>query len=141
MPRVDFYIVEKPDEQGCLRFACRLVEKAWQLGHRVFVHTESSEFARDFDTLLWTFRQDSFVPHALAGSPAEGDEPIVIGDGRAPQGEVDVLINLARTVPLWAERSRRVAEVVGGDPSARHAGRDRYRSYRDLGFEIDSHKV
>ena len=69
--QVDFYILETAAAHEQLRTACRLAEKAWHKGHRVFIHTDSKETARSLDDMLWTYRQDSFVPHALFSGQTE----------------------------------------------------------------------
>ena len=140
--QVDFYILESSAPGDVQRVACRLADKAWQLGHRVFIHTDSTDAARKMDELLWTFRQDSFVPHAVAGSSADGgSEPVLVGDGCAPTDTRDVLINLTDDVPLFIEGSARIAEIIGGDPAARNLGRARYRAYRDRGYDIKQHNL
>ena len=140
--RVDFYVLETSDADGVSRTACRLAEKALRLGHRVFVHTPCEDDARRLDTLLWTFRQDSFVPHGLAHGADPAPEPVLIGDGREPEGDVDVLINLTNDVPSCADRSRRIAEIVASaDGVARAAGRARYRRYQDRGYAIETHHL
>lgn len=139
MTRVDFYILEAGGAEARQRFACRLTEKAFAQGHRVFVHTGDPESARRLDELLWTFRAGSFVPHELA----EGDPgtPVHVGAGEPPREQDDVLINLAPEVPLFFSRFTRVAEVVDGDEGAREAGRERYRFYRERGYTLDTHNV
>ncbi len=143
--QVDFYILEVAAEHEALRTACRLAEKAWQKGHQVFIHTESMQAARSIDDMLWTYRQDSFVPHALLCERQEVDaddlEPVLVGDGTVEPRELDVLINLADTVPSFAGRSARVAEIVAADELARRAGRARYRDYRDRGIPIQQHNL
>lgn len=143
--RVDFYILDAATEHERLRTACRLAEKAWQKGHRVFIHADSAETARSIDDMLWTYRQDSFVPHALLrermDSDADACEPVLVGDGTAEPTDIDVLINLAETVPPFAERSARIAEIVAGDSKGRRAGRARYRDYRDRGITIEQHNL
>jgi DNA polymerase-3 subunit chi len=143
--QVDFYILQATDEREWLRTACRLAEKAWQKGHRIFIHTDSKNTARSIDDMLWTYRQDSFVPHALYGDRSNADsgslEPVLVGDGSAEPSEIDVLINLAETVPTFADKSARVAEIVAGGESARRAGRVRYRDYRNRGFPIQQHDL
>jgi len=143
--RVDFYILEAQAEHERLRTACRLAEKAWQRGHRVFIHTGSVPMARSVDDLLWTYRQDSFVPHALwrdrIDVSAQCLEPVLVGDGTAEPADIDVLINLAEDVPEFAERSARVAEIVPGDDSGRRSGRARYRTYRERGISIEQHNL
>ena len=95
--------------------------------------------------MLWTYRQDSFVPHALYGDPVAADadfrEPVLVGDGSTQPVDIDVLINLGEVVPPFADQSARVAEIVGGDEAARRAGRIRYRDYRDRGISIQQHDL
>ncbi len=143
--QVDFYILGATAAHERLRTACRLAEKAWQKGHRVFIHTDSKETASSVDDMLWTYRQDSFVPHALYGDrlkvDAESLEPVVVGDGTTQPADIDVLINLTETVPSFADKSARIAEIVGAGEAARRAGRVRYREYRDRGIPIQQHNL
>ncbi len=143
--QVDFYILEAAAAHERLRTACRLAEKAWRKGHRVYIHTDSNETARSLDDMLWTYRQDSFVPHARFGNhldvDAESSEPVLVGDGTKQPDDIDVLINLTETVPAFANMSVRVAEIVGAGEAARHAGRIRYRDYRDRGVPIQQHNL
>ena len=143
--QVDFYIVKAAAAGEWLRTACRVAEKAWHKGHRVFIHTDSRETARNIDEMLWTYRQDSFVPHALYGDrlnvAPQSLEPVLVGDGSAQPADIDVLINLSETVPPFAHSSARVAEIVGGGESARSAARVRYRDYRDRGIAIQQHDL
>jgi DNA polymerase-3 subunit chi len=94
--------------------------------------------------MLWTYRQDSFVPHALFAQgvgDAEPVEPVLVGDGTAEPANIDVLINLGESVPSFADRSARVAEIIGAGESARRAGRARYRDYRDRGITIQKYNL
>ena len=139
--RVDFYVVSRPEPHAVLSAACRLAEKAFRLKHRVFINAASREQAIALDQLLWTFRDDSFVPHCRAGAGSDSDDPVRIGTGEAPDAPFDVLINLGEDVPLGAEESPRIAEIVGADPQSRAAGRMRYRHYRETGCEPGSHNL
>jgi len=143
--QVDFYILKAAAAREWLRTACSVAEKAWNKGHRVFIHTAAPATASEIDDMLWTYRQDSFVPHALYGdrlnTAPESLEPVLVGDGSAEPTDIDVLINLAETVPPFAHTSARVAEIVGGGESARSAGRIRYRDYRDRGIAIQQHDL
>lgn len=142
MQQIDFYILSETavtDEPA--RLACRLAEKAWQSGHRVFIHTASSFEAQKVDDLLWTFRQDSFVPHGMYSEPLDGTLPVLVGDGVEPRTQLDVLINLTEDVPSYFERCARIVEVIGASEEARARGRARYRFYRDRGCSLESHKL
>ena len=141
MPRVDFYILTTPSKQDTLRLACRLAEKAWRMGHRVYVATDSADAARKVDAFMWTFRPDSFVPHGRYPEDADGEFPILVGHAKTPQEWGEVLINLTHSIPDLHQSFRRVAEFVSDDDESRRLGRDRYRYYRDQGYDVDSHRL
>ena len=140
--RVDFYVLRSTEPGAHLVAACRVVEKAWRNNHRIFVHTQNAAGADELDRLLWTFRQGSFVPHSVAQSatPAEGNE-VVIGSGQLPETQFDVLVNVSEELPAFYPSFPRVAEFVPASPESKSAARERYRTYRGDGCEIQSHNV
>jgi DNA polymerase-3 subunit chi len=141
MPRVDFYVLEEADGDARLRLACRLAERAWSDAQPVFVLAASVEEARVFDELLWTYRDRSFVPHALADSPDAAAVRVRIGVQAAQADGGGVLINLAPAVPEDFERFERILEPLDGDRERRQQGRDRFRYYRERGVMPQSHSV
>lgn len=141
MTQVDFYILDDPAADARQRFACRLAEKAWQQGHKVYIHTGDAALSSRIDDLLWTFREGSFVPHSLDEAPEADEAEIHIGHGEEPLHHDEVLINLGSEIPLFFSRFRRVAEVVDADEGNRRAGRERFRFYRDRGYPLESHSI
>lgn len=139
MTQVDFYVLPDATSRGRTLFVCRLAEKAFGLGHRVFVHLPSTDEARELDQLMWTFRDRSFLPHCLAGSDA--DAAVHIGTGSEPAGDFHLLVNLAQDVPAFFSRFERVAEVVNAEPAVREAGRGRFRFYKDRGYPLETHSL
>ena len=143
--QVDFYIVRNTDPDAHLLTACRLAEKAFGVCQRIQVMIKTADDARKIDDLLWTYRQDSFIPHTILSDSA-GDEPfanvpmhITVDQQSLPA--CDVLINLSERVPLNADSCPRIVEVVANAPASVAAGRERYRVYRDLGCRLKSHNV
>jgi DNA polymerase-3 subunit chi len=144
MTQVDFYILSTDSDDARLRLACKIVDKATQLDHHVFVHSDSDAEAKQLDELLWTFSQGSFIPHRIMREAPEEPvrEPVLIGVNRAPaDGRSDVLVNLARSVPEFFSRYARVAEVVDANPARRDQSRERYRFYRDRGYQLNTHQL
>ena len=145
MTRVDFYII---DDAGGGRaddgvIACRVAEKAYQAGHKVYIHAGDAPQAERLDQLLWTFRQGSFVPHQrlAPGEAADPLTPVHIGWDGEPEPHDDVLINLTAEVPLFFSRFQRVAEIVPADERAKQQGRARYKFYRDRGYQLEMHTL
>ncbi len=140
MTRIDFYIVPSPEVRRLQHTACRIADKAFQQGLRVHIQVDSSDTAKSLDQLLWTFRDQSFVPHAIEPHQCAA-YPVTIGIQGEPPAPHQVLINLAPAIPPNFADFERVAELVSQETSARQAGRQRYRHYRELGYELTTHEL
>ncbi|MFZ5620182.1 MAG: DNA polymerase III subunit chi [Pseudomonadota bacterium] len=146
MTRVDFYILPDADPAQRPLLACRLAEKACGQGLKVYVHTATEGEALHLDELLWTFRDGSFLPHAIAkGTDPDSTEsesvPVLVGHDHEPSTHTDVLINLGAEVPRFFGRFERVAELVDQRPEQLALSRERYRFYRERGYELNSHQL
>jgi DNA polymerase-3 subunit chi len=142
MTQVDFYILAAQARDDRFGLACRLTDKAWRQGRRVLLHTAGPEDARHLDGLLWSYRDQSFIPHGALGQADPALNPVLIGNpGQDPGDEHDVLINLATEVPTFFSRFDRVLECVDNDEAARQASRDRYRFYKEHGYPLQTHAI
>lgn len=139
MPQVDFYILAGSSVNARHVFACRLAEKAYQLGHKVYVYTASAPEATLMDELLWTFRAGSFLPHAVYPTTEEPYPSVLVGCTEGPAHHSDVLINLTQEVPPFFDRFARVAELV--DDQTKQAARERFRIYREQGYPPETHNI
>jgi DNA polymerase-3 subunit chi len=139
--RIDFYSLEEQSGGDRFLLACRLVERIHAEGHRILIHVPDLETARHLDRLLWTFRQQSFLPHALAREADRELTPILIDHDGDPGDEHQVLINLGPTVPTFFGSFERLCELVDKDPEVRDAGRKRYVYYRDRGYPLHHHEI
>lgn len=139
MTRILFYVLDSTAPQARDHFVCRLVQKAFARGHRIHIHTGDAQKTKALDELLWTFEDDSFLPHAASVEAA--GMPITLHESRLPEAHDDLLINLADVIPDGFGRFAQVADVVGGDESSRAAGRERFRFFRERGYPIDHHRI
>jgi DNA polymerase-3 subunit chi len=138
---VDFYVLDEVSARGRLRTACRVVEKAYLAEHTVLVwHTELEEL-KEFDELLWTFGDGSFVPHEPLAANGFEVAPVLLSMGTAPAFPFDVLVNLAPEGPAFVDSAQRVAEFIDGDAGRRQAGRARFRVYKDRGVQPNTHTI
>ena len=143
-PRIDFYVLEGAEDRARLVYACRVIEKAFLQNLTVCVNLGTEAEAESFDTLLWTFADRAFVPHALArgAESLAGAPPATpVWVGCATPIAADFLVNLAPEVPSFYEGYGRVAEFVDAEPARRDAGRKRFSHYRDRGHPPDTHKL
>lgn len=137
MTDVGFYILagQTSDEQW--RFACRLVEKACQRGNQVLVQLNNEQEARAFSDVLWCFRPDAFVPHALLHDQSAPSEcQIHIGWHTEPGKHHDVIINLSQTLPDFFSRFHRLIEIVVQQDDVLNYTRKHYKFLQDRGYPI-----
>jgi DNA polymerase-3 subunit chi len=143
--KVDFYVLDGADAQHRLTYACRLIEKAVAQGLTVCVCLPSAAEVSAFDTLLWSFSDRSFVPHAIATDASQAiaatvpQTPVWLALSASIQA--DVLVNLCAEAPTDFTRYARVADFVDAEPTRREAGRRRFAHYRDAGHPPETHRV
>lgn len=138
--RVDFYILPDSVPRGRLLLACRLAERAYREGLTAYIHTAGPAEADALDDLLWTFKEQSFVPHARCPAAPDDPSPVLIGSG-ADCAPMQMLINLDREIPPFVDDFQRVAEVVDQHPDVLQASRVRFRAYRERGVAPTTHKL
>ena len=141
--RVDFYVLASAAPGSRLAFACRLTEKAYLRNLRVIVLAESAADVAAMDDLLWTFNDRSFVPHKvrLDAQAEESATPVHLCVEPPVAPTADLAVNLASRLPLQPERFARIAEIIDADPQRRQLGRERFKSYRDLKFTLETHQL
>lgn len=139
--RVDFYLIASEQAQARWLLACRLLEKAYNKGHRVYVHCTNQHDAEFLDELLWTFKDDSFIPHNLQGEGPEPPPPVQIGYAEDPKGFNDILLNLTDEIPAFYTRFKRVMELVSNVEAEKELSRIRYKEYRSKRCEMSVHEL
>lgn len=141
MPRIDFYVLPDHQEKGRSLLACRLADKAYRLGHTVYLFASSEARAAMLDDLLWTFRQDSFVPHERYPLTGTEGSPVLIGTAPPAEVAAQVLINCTDALPEGFERFERVVELVDQRPEVLAQSRVRFKQYRERGCAPETHKL
>ena len=149
MTRVDFYVLKEGSCSDRFGLSCRLVERIYKSASdgakppRVLIFCPETQQARHLDRLLWSFREDSFLPHGLVGETDPTLTPILISSDGRPDDEDQVLINLSPSVeaPAFFSRFERLCEPLDHEPEIRQAGRKRYLYYRDCGYPLEYHSV
>jgi len=132
MTRVEFY----SNAESRLQAACQLVAQAFQQNLRVIIYAPEENTARGIDKLLWTFQATGFIPHCMAHHPVAPETPVVISGENAEMTHYQTMLNLHGEFPPMFSRFERLIEVVGCDEEDRKLARNRYRHYRDRGYEI-----
>jgi DNA polymerase-3 subunit chi len=96
-----------------------LLEKTLERGWKAVVEVGGSERADALDAALWTWRDDSFLPHGLAGSEFDADQPILLTTKTDNPNGAEVRFFIDRAVPHDPDGYDRLVYLFDGhDPDA-----------------------
>lgn len=149
MARVDFHS-QVGDK---LTYCCRLVRKVLASSSesdslRRVVILGDDDLLVKLDKLLWSFSGEDFLPHCFVDNEAAPITPIVLASYWDDElfstlPHADVLIHLGQefmsNVPTLVDRFPRLIEVVSLEENDLLAGRERYKQYRTMGYELHNH--
>jgi DNA polymerase-3 subunit chi len=129
MAEVLFYHLEVRPLESVLP---QLLEKTLERGWRAVVESGSPQRAEALDQLLWTYRDDSFLPHGLSGEDNDALQPVLITTEPVNPNEASVRFYVDRAVPMSADGYRRIVYMFSGhDPEAVAEARQAWRALRD----------
>jgi DNA polymerase-3 subunit chi len=132
MTKVDFYT----GSQDKLRTACQLSHKAMQGGVRAVISTPDAATADALDKLLWHYPATAFIPHSRGDAGASEQMPVVLSHGGDKFPHHELLISLHDECMPFFSRFERVIEIIGSDAEDSRMGRERFKFYRDRGYEL-----
>jgi DNA polymerase-3 subunit chi len=115
-----------------------LLEKSLERGWKVVVQSSSEERVDALDAHLWTFRDDSFLPHGTHRDSAAADQPILltVHDHNPNAAAVRFLVDRA-PVPCDADSYQRIVMLFDGeDEDALAEARRHWAEAKAQGFEV-----
>lgn len=133
MTTINFYRIHGHFEEAMI-LACQLVEKAQRSGMTTLLATPDEATSTTLDELMWSFRNDAFVPHAIEDTPSS---PVVISHHNQPGGHHGLLINLGRKPPSWFPRFEKMVEIVYDEQQVMEDKREQFKYYKDRGYPIN----
>ncbi|MCP9630310.1 DNA polymerase III subunit chi [Rhodopseudomonas palustris] len=115
-----------------------LLEKSLARGWRVVVQAGSEERADTLDAHLWTYRDDSFLPHATWRVADAAQQPIVLtAEGGNPNAAAVRFLLDNAALPVDADSyDRMVLLFDGDDDDAVAVARDAWKQCKARGFDV-----
>lgn len=121
-----------------LTAAADWLRRAWQKRMQVLVYTPDPATGEHFDRLLWSQPPTGFLPHCGVDSSLAAETPILLARTLDRLPHDHTLLNLSDELPPGFSRFGELVEIVSTEDADRQCARDRYRFYRDRGYEIAS---
>jgi DNA polymerase-3 subunit chi len=122
------------------RIVCDLTEKCYLDNQRVIIYAENENECKNLDMLLWTWKQQSFIPHVFLDSLSEPHpEPVIITSRIEANADYSTLL-LADPLPLAviSQFSIVIDFAEKYEAQALESSRERFKIYRDQNFKIDT---
>ena len=117
-----------------------LVEKSLERDWRVLIRVESADRASAVDALLWTYSEESFLPHAIQGDGEATHQPVLIAVEEGNPNGADVLFLVGGAgVSDWAHMTffeRTVLLFDGRDPETLASAREAWKAAKAAGFDV-----
>lgn len=135
MTEVLFYHLQGQTLEGVLP---NLLERSLERGWRVVVQAASEERVEALDAHLWTFRDDSFLPHGTARDADPAVQPVLltVNADNPNAANVRFLVEGAEMPPDAASYHRLVLMFDGNDDDAVAAARQRWTDAKAAGFDV-----
>lgn len=114
-----------------------LLEKSLERGWRVIVHSSSEDRIEALDAQLWTYRENSFLPHGAWHEALAREQPILltVHDDNPNAANVRFLIDGA-PVPEDADAYQRIVLLFDGeDEDAVAAAREQWTKAKARGLD------
>ncbi len=94
-----------------------LVERSLARGWRVHVQGSDAARMQHFDQLLWSYTQEGFLPHAIAGEGNDAEQPVLLStqSKAANNPQLLMLIDGARHDPQGFSEFERVCVFFDGN--------------------------
>lgn len=133
-PEALFYHLEsRPLDQVLPTLLERTLERGW----RAVIQAGSEDRVEAIDTLLWTYRDDSFLPHGTAKDGNVAAHPVFItADIHNPNGATVRFLVDGATAEAFAGYQRFVIVFDGNDAEAVASARSQWTAAKAAGCSV-----
>lgn len=130
---VFYHLMHKPLEAALPELLNKCLERDW----KVVVQTGSQERCKLLDAHLWTFADDSFLPHGTAADGHSEQQPIFLTTEQDNPNDADVrfMVDRAQPPPLDGY-TRAIFMFDDRDTDAVGEARQHWKAAKAEGFQI-----
>lgn len=134
MTEIRFYHLQTKTLEQALP---ELLTKALASGRRIVVRTSGKAATEALDVHLWTYRDDSFLPHGSARDGHAARQPVWLTEGTDNPNGADMLVLTEGAAAEGIEAFALCCDVFdGADDGAVAAARRRWKAVKDSDHEI-----
>lgn len=115
----------------------KLIEKAYNAGHRVLLVEGAEERLEAFNQLLWTYQPGGFLPHGSVKDGAPEEQPVLLAPTPDNRNHADIALITDGTALSDTAAFTRVLDIFDGNDSiAVDKARARWKEYQASGCAL-----
>ena len=134
MTEIRFYHLQRRSLDSALP---ELLTKSLERGWRCVVQATSAERLQALDAHLWTFRDDSFLPHGTAQDPQPEDQPVYLTTGpENPNGAAVRFLIEGAEIENFASHERVFFVFDDSDEAAIEKAREAWKAVKAAGHDV-----
>ena len=120
---------------------CLLTRKLYKTGRKIII-IDIDDNLEKIDKLLWTFEQNSFLPHKIYESDACFDTPIILvsatySDKKSIFDKYDSIINIYEKPVIDKINDKSIYEFVENIENKKEISRKKYTLYKNNNFVLN----
>ena len=127
---------DSQDEKYCL---CETVKVLYKKERKIIILVDDNSMEK-FDNLLWSFEQNSFIPHKIYQDDDKVDAPVLImyftGYKLRTSQKYSTIINNTNNALVTLKNDVVIYEFVGHDENRKNISREKYMKYKSNKFEL-----
>ena len=162
--KISFYVLSESKAQDFLGFICQLTQTALnKSAQSLLILIEDETLLANLDTALWAQDSTSFIPHQCLSdndnkstndrgtddsniATSEVLAPVLLGNHMPADFNGIVLNTTTRPVNDFMaatnnSKPSRVLELIRPDATSTQEGRNKYKAYQQLGYDLTHFKV
>ncbi len=158
--KISFYVLSESKAQDFLGFICQLTQTALnKSAQSLLILIEDETLLANLDTALWAQESTSFIPHQCLSDndhkSTDVDSNIATSDVSAPvllgnhmPADFNGIVLNTTTSPVNDfmaatnnSKPSRVLELIRPDATSTQEGRNKYKAYQQLGYDLTHFKV
>ena len=128
-----FYHLERASLEQVLP---ELLERTLKRGWRASVRSDDPDRIEAMDGWLWTYRDESFLPHGRADEPLADRQPILLGNGLENLNRAQALFVLDGDPGDLADYVRCIVIFDGREETALRSARGLWKRYKAAGHGV-----
>jgi len=113
-----------------------LLEKTLERDLTASVQFSDAARMAEMDTYLWTYRDDSFLPHGRDDQPGAQEHPVRLGVGSDMSGADMIFLTGESPLPEKTDAKRCITFIEDSDMAGRDVARARWAKLKEQGADI-----